>query len=208
MAVIALSGWKGSGKDTVAEYLVKEHGYIRNSFAESLKGLVALTYGIPHEDLYDQKKKEEPLAWLPVIANDSFSTVIHHLLRDELKGGYWTPRALCILEGSIKRSVNSNHWTRSVVQDILNKKNENHVISDLRYKSEVDILKMMVPGIKFVRIERDLEITTMDPSERDLDHHKFDVYIPNKSSKEKLYENVDSMLSVYNIPDTSRLRLL
>ena len=39
--LIGICGLIGSGKDTVAERLVNEHGYKRDSFAKSLKDAVA-----------------------------------------------------------------------------------------------------------------------------------------------------------------------
>ena len=36
--LIGIVGLIGSGKDTVAERLVKKHGFVKDSFAKSLKG--------------------------------------------------------------------------------------------------------------------------------------------------------------------------
>ena len=38
--LIGIVGLIGSGKDTAAEHLVTQHGYIRDSFAKSLKDAV------------------------------------------------------------------------------------------------------------------------------------------------------------------------
>ncbi|WP_346927659.1 hypothetical protein, partial [uncultured Arthrobacter sp.] len=40
MQVIGLSGFAGSGKSTVANYLVEEHGFTRLSFAAPLKKML------------------------------------------------------------------------------------------------------------------------------------------------------------------------
>ncbi len=192
--VIALSGYKQSGKDTTAEYLVREYGFRQLSFAAKLKDMVANTYGVPREDLDSPTRKEMPLENLPAIPTDPFTLTIHDLLRSELASGFWTPRALCILEGSTKRSVNSNFWVKSTIEEVVNNPDTNYVISDMRYRSEADILKLFVPNIQLVRIDRYDSINTTDPSERDLDEYKFDSTISNRTTKEDLYVQINHIL--------------
>ena len=43
--IIGILGFKGSGKDTLGEYLVKEHGFEVESFANPLKDLLAAVFG-------------------------------------------------------------------------------------------------------------------------------------------------------------------
>lgn len=45
MKIISISGFIGSGKDTVADYLVQEKGFQRESFAATLKDAVASVFG-------------------------------------------------------------------------------------------------------------------------------------------------------------------
>jgi dephospho-CoA kinase len=45
MNIIGICGHIGSGKDTIADILIKEKGYIKLSFASSLKDAVALIFG-------------------------------------------------------------------------------------------------------------------------------------------------------------------
>lgn len=193
--VIALSGWKQSGKDTVANYLVKEYGFVQLSFAAKLKDMVAQTYGVLREDLDSPTKKEMPLVNLPTIPTDPFTITIHSLLSNELRHGFWTPRALCILEGSIKRSVYPNYWVRSCAEQIINNPTTSYVISDMRYKSEADTLRTLIPSIEMIRIERYANVDTTDPSERDLDDYAlFDRILTNKKLIEDLYISVDHYL--------------
>lgn len=193
--IIALSAYKGSGKDTVADYLVSGYGYTKKSFAAKLKDLVSETYRVPREDLDHPEKKEMPLHNLPVISTDSFTESIHTMLRQELKSGYWTPRALCILEGSIKRAVYSNHWVQSIAVQIMADPLGSYVISDLRYKSEVDTLRILLPNVEIVRISRFSTVETQDPSERNLDDFQFDKVISNMGTLDELYNAVELSLN-------------
>jgi hypothetical protein len=181
--VVALSGWRNSGKDTVADHLVERYGYIKLSFANILKDMVADQYNIPRANLDDRTLKEAPITSLPVIDSDPFSAKIHEMLRSEFREGFWTPRALCILEGSIKRSVYSNYWVRRVIDRIKDETNADrrYVISDMRYKSEADTLSMLLARneLLMVRINRFETIDTEDPSERNLDDYSFDITFGN-----------------------------
>lgn len=190
--LIAISGWKGAGKDTAAGHLVQEYGYRPISFAYELKNMVAQLYGIHRFWMDDRTKKDMPLLNMPVIATDSFSQAIHDMLPDELSSGYWTPRALCILEGSIKRAVYSNYWVKKVVEHVAADYNHNYVITDMRYCNEADTLKIMIPSLKTVRISRaGHSVTTQDPSERDLDNYQFDKVITNDGTISQLDQKID-----------------
>lgn len=224
MKVIAVSGWKGSGKDTVADYLVKEKGYSRYGFADILKDLVAEQYNIPRAWCDSQEHKEVGILKYILDPKDKFSENIARFMFKEFRlpardiNPYlsfdeylersdnfqlnlcWTPRALCILEGSIKRSVTSQFWVEKVINSVkdeyFNKANSNSfVISDLRYKSEVEQLSNAFGSkLTTVRVNRFTSSPSNDPSERDLDNYKFDVIIDNKSSLEDLYKVVDNKL--------------
>lgn len=61
MIVIGLAGPAGCGKDTVANYLVERHGFVRFAFSDALYREVAEAYGLPDETLLrDRTAKEEP----------------------------------------------------------------------------------------------------------------------------------------------------
>jgi hypothetical protein len=59
MKVIALSGWSGSGKDTLADILVRQ-GCLRFAFATPLKDIASELFGFPREwaDTQDGKQKQ------------------------------------------------------------------------------------------------------------------------------------------------------
>lgn len=191
--VLALSGWRFSGKDTTADFLVQEFGFTKLSFAARLKDMVARDYRIPREWMDDPLKKEVPLEQYPVIATDASSAAMQQNLHVELNSGYWTPRALCIHEGTAKRAVHSNYWVRQVAEVISSIPDQDFVISDLRYKSEADTLRLLLPEIQLIRITRFDSILTNDPSERDLDNYTFDWRISNRGTPEELYTSITNL---------------
>lgn len=62
--IIGLCGAAGAGKNTVADILVRDHGYTVVSFAEPLYAAVSAITGLPVEYLQDRKNKERPIGWL------------------------------------------------------------------------------------------------------------------------------------------------
>ena len=43
--IIGLVGFISSGKGTCADYLVREHGFVKESFANSVKDAVSVVFG-------------------------------------------------------------------------------------------------------------------------------------------------------------------
>jgi hypothetical protein len=231
--VVALSGWKQSGKDTVANYLTKCHNFTRVAFADSLKDLVAQEYDIPRNYLDDPKHKEMPLLKYAVFPKDKFSRLIAEFMVREFvdkdgnkpknytytdeadfKGEFITesgieartlyhcPRSLAILKGSTNRTVHSNFWVHAVVNKIafndypLKSNVMCYVIPDLRYKSEVEGLKTFLgpESLVTVRINRYNNISSVDPSERDLDDYTFDYVLTNKGTVADLEKAAEKLL--------------
>lgn len=196
--IYAVSGWKYSGKDTFAAELV-ERGFKRFGFADVLKEMAAQQYDIPIEYMYDPKQKEKALLKYEITNTDGFSYKIHNIMEDEMAKVdgklYWTPRAVLILEGSVKRSVNPNYWVDRVVDEIINSEHDSFVISDLRYNSEVNRLRYAFgPSLKTVRINRFEVCKSLDASERDLDNYKFDLVIDNKTTIEDFVNKIKDMV--------------
>lgn len=233
--IVLISGWKHSGKDTAASWLI-EAGYRRVGFADKLKDMVSSEYGVKREALERQELKELPLLHLPVLSKDKFTKNLHMFLHKEFRTGsgnvpqeifydeggdqmmsrdqdghvsglYWTPRAIAILEGSVKRTVNANHWVERALDGVNTQ--DNIVISDFRYQSEYEAIKRIADekGIEVVtlRINRFDESPSNDPSERDLDGFKFDYYIENKSTLEVFKASVTRFMVQISLNDNPTL---
>ena len=223
MKVVAVSGWKFSGKDTVANYLVDNHGYKRVSFADPLKDMVAEQFSIPRNYLDDPMYKESPLFQYPAPATDGFTSMISNfivrefrtedgfpadvkslrnqegILQTFLNGWenlYHTPRSLAILVGSGMRSGDPSFWVNKAIKTMLINNNQNYVISDLRYRSEVgNLLKAFGKDLVTIRVNRFDASPSTDPSENDLNEWLFDFHVTNKGTKEELFTHIKQLLS-------------
>lgn len=58
--LLCIAGRAGVGKDTVADYLVKHHGYVKYRFADPLKKLLNERFGWTPEQWDDRSWKEAP----------------------------------------------------------------------------------------------------------------------------------------------------
>jgi hypothetical protein len=219
ITIYGLSGWKRSGKDTVANFLVENHGFKRLAFADPLKEGVARDFKIERASIDDPALKEAPLLQMPVAPKDAYSRMIAEFMIQEFrtKGGgqptsfnywdgkfygivnnrseplYWTRRALCILEGSTKRSTDPDYWVKQAVAKA--EPRGLYVVSDLRYKNEAESLRRFGgDGVKLIRVNRFDSSPSSDPSERDLDDYDFDVVIENRGTISDLYAQASVLL--------------
>jgi len=227
MKVVAISGWKRSGKDTAANYLVDEYGFTRVAFADVLKDMVAEEYNIPRNSCDAPELKEAALLQYPLDPQDNFSKAIAQLMFGEFRTAegikskydsftssklngeqlYWTPRALCILKGSVNRSVTSKYWTSRAIHIIEDQMHptsqrdpsigDTFVVSDLRYNSEIKQLREAFgSNLITIRVNRFDTCESTDPSERDLDNAQFDLVIENKESLSGFLRKVENGLGL------------
>ena len=201
--VIALSGWKGSGKDFGAEYLRDTHGYHRLALADILKDQVSTLFNVPRSILDDRVGKEQGIATLPVRPADTFTRVVQELLKAELVTGSWTPRAICILIGSVFRSVDPDYWVNMIINTIKDAPQYNYVITDIRYRNELQVLGSAFPNLLAARVERVASPGTMEASENDLNDWKFPVVLDNRGRAADYYSQLDLL-----VDDTSVGRMV
>jgi len=129
--IIAVAGLIGSGKDTIADYLVTFHGFKRLSFASSLKDAVSLTFGWPRELLegstkYSREWREQVDTWWAQRLS------IPHL----------TPRWVLQYWGTdvLRNHFHNEIWVASL-ENRLRNSHDDVVITDCRFKNELDAIK-------------------------------------------------------------------
>ena len=59
--LIGLCGFAGSGKDTVADHLVAQHGFTKLAFADQLRDEICDAWGVSEQMLLERKTKTVPL---------------------------------------------------------------------------------------------------------------------------------------------------
>jgi hypothetical protein len=129
--ILGVTGLIGSGKDTIADYLVTEHGFKRVSFAASLKDAVAAVFGWDRDMLEGTTKasriwREEVDTWWA----------------ERLAMPNLTPRWVLQYWGTdvFRNHFHTDIWVASV-ENKLRQTKDNVVITDCRFANEVNAIK-------------------------------------------------------------------
>jgi len=140
--IIGISGFIGSGKDTVADYLVNYHGFRRESFANTLKDAVACVFG------WDRIMLEGRTA-----ASRAWREQVDPWWSKRLNLPFLTPRWILQHWGTevCRHGFHDDIWVASLENKLRNA-TDNIVISDVRFPNEVAAIRG-VEG-KMILVER------------------------------------------------------
>jgi hypothetical protein len=164
--IIGIAGYKGSGKDTIANILQTSFGFEKMSFAQPIKDIVHSTFDIDKAILSgdggERKFREESLPeWFYLSPRDMMQK-IGMAFRDNLNKDIWVK----VLENKIKNTK------------------KNIVIPDVRFENELEMINNYgyCVGVKRPGYNGDGH-----RSERALDHIELPIVFKNNSSQEMLY---------------------
>ena len=199
--LIGICGLIGSGKDTVAERLVNEHSYKRDSFAKSLKDAVASMFNWDRDLLEGRGQSSRHWREQP----DKFWS--------ERFGREVSPRTILQQFGTevMRGQMYDGIWVDSCIGRY---KGENTVISDTRFPNEIKRIKECGGVILLVKrfkdpdwftsyVEGNIEPKGIHSSEYMWAKSEFDYIIENNGSLEELNEKVDSFIHRLQDPQLS-----
>jgi len=203
--IIGVCGFIGSGKDTIADYLVNIHEFRRDSFASTLKDAVAAVFGWDRTMLEGRTK--EAREW---------REQVDPWWAKRLDMPALTPRLMLQLWGTevCRRGFHDDIWIASLENKLRSSK-DNIVISDVRFPNEISAIKNA--GGSVIRVVRGLEpnwlITAQSACNGDLNAiekmssefkvhpsewawiaSNFDKVLSNNSSLENLFNQVEELL--------------
>jgi hypothetical protein len=129
--IIGICGFIGSGKDTVADFLVNFHEFRRESFASTLKDSVAAVFGWDRTLL--EGRTAEAREW---------REQVDPWWADRLDMPTLTPRWVLQYWGTevARKSFHDDIWIASLENKLRNSK-DNIVISDCRFPNEIQAIK-------------------------------------------------------------------
>lgn len=212
--IIGICGLIGSGKNTVADYLVEQHGFAAESFARSLKDAVAAVFGWDREML--EGLSEESRQWRDTV-DPWWSNRLGMLdLTPRFVLQYWGTQ---VLRGHFHDDI----WIASLERR-LESATKNVVITDLRFPNEFEMLRRT--GAYSVRVRRGADpdwfsaarelaqLPAISPRSREALNtiraaqvhesewawagQRFDWIIDNNSTLDALYDQVQQLLSAIN----------
>jgi len=193
--IIGICGLIGSGKDTVAQYLIDNHNFVKLSFADKLKDAVAVMFDWNRQLL--DGKTDESRAWRE--KEDAFWTAE--------TGRSITPRLVLQEFGTecMRNGFYDGVWVSLTKQHILNNPTTNFVLPDVRFPNEAKMLYEIdgeVWRVKrgqdpiWFRIYQDIGVEPKDvhPSEWSWAHTKFTQTIENNGTLDDLKNQVQDRL--------------
>ena len=174
-SIILIAGKAGSGKDTVANHLVKNHSFKRFAFADTLKEYTSKKYNVPLELLFSQEGKKEEI---------------------EINNKKITIRNLLIKEGKEKREQDINYWVDLIIKKIeAEPVTQDIVISDFRFPNEYNRMQEFFTELSAVLVVRENGSEKIDDeSETALNLFQFDRVIFNDRTIYDLEKIVDNDL--------------
>lgn len=120
--IIAFTGKKGHGKDTAAEFLIKNYQFVKIGFADPVRKLCQQIYFLTDEEISDPTLKETKLTRWPYKSPRHLMQELAQFFRDKY------PEVWVV------------NWARRAEQALIEGAH-NIVCTDLRYLNEEEMLK-------------------------------------------------------------------
>jgi len=180
--IIGITGYKGSGKDTVADYLCTKAFFSKVSFSEKLKDIVATLFD------WDRRLLEGDSEFCRLFRED-----LDHKWSEKL-GFNVTPRKMLQQVGTklFRDNLHPDIWIYAMEKEI--DKHDAVIIPDVRFENEFKYIKSR--GGCIISVERDDII----PDDHESEHiwkkcsHMIDYHIKNNKDLERLHKAVDDTL--------------
>jgi hypothetical protein len=176
---IGISGWARAGKDTIADHMVENHGYVKMSLASPMKdALYAL----------------DPRITVNEVQNTSLRVAIDVYGWEGIKERSPDIRGLLQRFGTEVGRVqwDENFWVDMALSRIPD--GSKVVFADVRFPNEANAIKEL--GGEIWRVERfDSGPANNHISEHALDDYAFDHLIRNYNGLESLYQTVTTILT-------------
>lgn len=201
--IIGLIGLKRSGKDTCADHLCKNYGYIKYSFAEPLKKACMEMFGFSYEQVFGDAKDEIDSVWgckprdlLKIIGTEVAQYDLPKYVPEfqNIGRSIWVKRfeQWYTHQLSIAQNFNNSPTGRKIIsEDPSQFWDFKVVISDVRFIHEAEsIIKM---GGEIWRIDRPgMNVGDFHASEKEMFDIQYDHYLENNGSLYDLYNKIDN----------------
>ena len=176
--IIGFAGKKRSGKDTIAEYIIKKYNYKRYAFGDPVKEVCRILFGFDDNQLYGERKEElDKIGIRPREAFQGIGTEFGRKYIHKLFPG------IKIGDGEL--------WIEIFKREC---KGGDIVVSDVRFQNEVDAIRELGGYVIYI----DSKYSEEDMHESERLELSYDYKMENKGSLEDFYENFERIYKIRN----------
>lgn len=186
--IIALCGLRRCGKDTAANFLVSQHGYVHLKVAEKLKHMVRDLFDFTEEQVETNMKEVVDPRWgvSPRKVMQFFGTeIMQHKIQEVIPG------------------IGRTFFVRSLLHE-MSKTSKPIVISDMRFIHEYEMIKLQYPTLHVIEIQRSLCVQDTHASEQEYRAIPKDFVIANNATPEELHQKIREILIKLDDPMSTK----
>lgn len=185
--IIGLTGQLQSGKDTVADHLVKNYGFEKVGFSDSLYECVGALFDLDRETI--ERFKVEGVECYFARSNEWPKITLTHPI---------TMRQILQRMGTdvVRDIIGKDTWVRILVQKFIDNQNIDYVVRDVRFDNEANAIHQEDWNSEIWRIVRPGYEGDSHASEAGIDKKYVNMEINNNERLDKLYNAVDEIMEV------------
>ena len=189
--LIGIVGLERTGKDTVANYLVKNHNFLKYNLAHPIKQIGKIMFNWDINEMETNKKDEIDIN-TGIVPRDFYK---------------WFGTQICQFEiykkfPELKEKIPERHmWSHIMKNYVLEKRNKNKnaniIIPDIRFLHEVSVIKEL--GGKLIYLDR---IQNPNFDNYDLkeimkkENNYIDYTLENRETIELLYKSIEHLIKI------------
>lgn len=179
--IIAICGYKRSGKDTIAEHISTMYGHKHIKIAGKLKEVVKILFNFndhqietDDKEICDERWGISPRKAMQFMGTEMFQYKLQELIPD----------------------IQRNFWIQSLITENIIGQNTPLVISDLRFMHEYTELKKHNVFIIKINRRHDAGEQDLHPSETEFMNIPVDLQLENDGTIESLYKHLDTSIKM------------
>lgn len=175
--LVGVCGKAGAGKDTIADYLVNNHGFKKIALADPIKRMVKDVFVLDDHTVYDRVAREQPLP----------------------QWNNWSVRKLLQTIGTelFRRNIDDSVWVKSLWYRVQSDPTSNYVVSDIRFPNELEYLQKNCSSFFAIKVKREgcdggVGLKGHESEAYDLDTNYI---LENNGTYDDLYAKVECVLT-------------
>ena len=189
--LIGIVGLERTGKDTVANYLIKNHNFLKYNLAQPIKEIGKIMFNWDINEMETNKK-------------DEIDTNTGIVPRDFYK---WFGTQICQFEiykqfPELKDKIPERHmWSHIMKNYVLEKRNKNKnaniIIPDIRFLHEMSVLKELGGHLIYLDRIQNPQFNNYDLQEiMKKENNYIDYTLENRENIELLYKSIEHLIKI------------